>query len=225
MLTSFGCDAVLFDLDGVLVDSQECVERHWRRWAAQHDVDWTAIVEVAPGRRTAETIALVAPQLNAEAEALQLSLDEAADTDGVRAVDGASELLALPEGCWAIVTSGNTATATSRLRVAGLPIPAVLVTADDVVRGKPDPEPYRIAAERLGVMATNCIVLEDSPTGVAAGRSAAMRVVGIASTHRPEDLAEADAVVGRLADVGVTEVKSDHRFLVTVLSVSRESGA
>ncbi len=223
MLTSFGCDAVLFDLDGVLVDSLECVERHWRRWAAQHHVDWTTIVEVAPGRRTVETIALVAPHLNAEAEASRLSVDEATDTDGVRTVDGASELLAaLPEGCWAVVTSGNSATATSRLRVTGLPIPAVLVTADDVVRGKPDPEPYRIAAERLGVMATNCLVLEDSPTGVAAGRAAAMRVIGVASTHRPEDLAEADAVVSCLVDVGVTEMKSDRRFAVTVLSVSCE---
>ena len=196
-----------------------CVERHWRRWATEHDVDWATIRRVAPGRRTPETIAVVAPHLDAEAEAAKLSLAEATDTDGVRPVEGARELLApLPEGSWAVATSGNSETATSRLRVCGIPVPEVFVTADHVNRGKPDPEPYLFAAERLGVEPARCLVVEDTPAGVAAARAADMRVVGIVSTHRPDDLAEADAVVRRLTDVAVTEVKSDYRLAVTVSS-------
>lgn len=142
-MTQILCDAVLFDLDGVLVDSAACVERHWRRWAADHGLDLENVMRLAHGRPTVETIRLVAPHLPAAEEAARLDAGEAFDTDGVMVVDGAVDLVrGLPPGAWAIATSGTRDTAMTRLRHMGVPVPAVLVTADDVTRGKPHPEAY-----------------------------------------------------------------------------------
>lgn len=140
-MTEWNCDAVLFDLDGVLVDSATCVERHWRRWAAEHGLDREKIMRFAHGRPTVETIRLVVPHLPAEVEAARLDASEAFDTGGVAAILGAAELVRpLPRNAWAIATSGTRAVALIRLRHTGLPLPAVLITADDVKRGKPNPE-------------------------------------------------------------------------------------
>jgi sugar-phosphatase len=137
-MTELECDAVLFDLDGVLVDSATCVERHWRRWAAQHNLDCDEIMRFAHGRPTVESIRLVAPHLPAEAEAAHLDAAEAVDTDGVVAVHGAAQLVrSLPPDAWAIATSGTRNTALTRLRHTGVPLPSVLITADDVVHGNP----------------------------------------------------------------------------------------
>jgi phosphoglycolate phosphatase-like HAD superfamily hydrolase len=138
-MTEWDCDAVLFDLDGVLVDSAMCVERHWRRWAAEHGLDGDDLMRFVHGRPTVETIRLVAPHLPAEAEAARLNASEAFDVDGVVAIPGAARLVrSLPPDTWAIATSGTRDTAVTRLRHTGLPRPSVLVTADDVTRGKPD---------------------------------------------------------------------------------------
>ena len=198
------CNAILFDLDGVLVDSAECVEGHWRRWASEHALDVEKILEVAHGRRTAETIKAVAPHLGIEAEAAELARREETDTDGVYEVAGARELLqSLPPSAWAIATSGNTTTAMTRIDHARLHRPVVLVSADDVSEGKPHPEPYLRAAHALGVASSDCVVVEDTPAGIKSGLAAGMRVVAIASTHPPSTLQDADMIVSRILDLAV----------------------
>lgn len=198
------CRALLFDLDGVLVDSRVVIERHWERWASSHGLDVAEVLANAPGRRTVETIRRVAPQLDAVREATELAAAEAPDTDGLVAMEAARELLsALPREVWGVVTSGIRMTAETRLRHTGLPIPAVLVSADDVTRGKPDPEGYLTGASRLGASPPDCVVIEDTPAGLEAGRAAGMRTIGFAFQYAPEELGEADARIRRLADLHV----------------------
>ena len=143
-MTELKCDAVLFDLDGVLVDSAACIERHWRRWATEHHLDGDATMRLTHGRPTVDTIRLVAPHLPAEAEAARLNAWEASDADGIVEVEGAAQLVrSLPPTAWAIATSGTRDTASTRLRHTGLPLPSVLVTAEDVTRGKSSPPARR----------------------------------------------------------------------------------
>lgn len=202
--TSLPCRAILFDLDGVLVDSTECIERGWRRWAEQHGLDGDDVIEAAHGRRTLETIRLVAPHLPAEAETARLESAESRETDGVYRIEGARELLAsLPEGRWAVVTSGIRAVAELRLRHVGLPVPKVMVCADEVSRGKPDPEGYLAAASQLGVQPADCVVIEDAPPGLEAAHAGGMRAVAVATTYPPSRLRSADVVVDALAEIRV----------------------
>lgn len=206
-MREFECVGVLFDLDGVLVDSTPAVERIWRDWAAQRGLDAGAILAVAHGRRTVETIRLVAPDLDADAEALQLEQTEVEALDGVLRVDAARALLSsLPEEGWGVVTSGTRALATRRLEHTGLPVPRTLVTAEDVTNGKPDPEAYLAGARLLGVPPADCVVIEDAPSGIRAARAAGMPVVAVATTHAGGDLREADAVVGSLAGIRASPV-------------------
>jgi sugar-phosphatase len=182
------CDAILFDLDGVLVDSAACVERHWGQWAVKHGLDVERVLRLAHGRRTVEAIAMVAPHLHAESEAAELTHNEESDTSGVFEVHGARELLeSLRSEAWAVATSGSTQTALTRILHTGLPVPRVLISADDVSRGKPHPEPYLCAADRIEVSAARCVVVEDTPAGVAAAQAADMRVIAIVSTHRRDE--------------------------------------
>ena len=216
------CDAVLFDLDGVLVDSATCVERHWRRWAAQHHLDSDEIMRFAHGRPTVETIRLVAPRLPAETEAARLDAGEAVDTDGVVAVEGAAQLVcSLPPNAWAIATSGTRNTALTRLRHTGVPLPSVLVTADDVEHGKPDPEAYLLAAARLNVAPEKCVVVEDAPAGIAAAHAAGMRVIALATTHRQAELEEADVKAARLTDIQISpsDMRLGGRLTIRVTQV------
>ena len=197
------CAAVLFDLDGVLVDSAPLADRHWQRWAEAHDVPFQSILAVHRGRPSIETIRLVAPHLNAEIEGPRREAAEAADTDGLTAFTGARELLGgIPDGRWAIVTSSKRITAIRRLTHVGLPIPKVLVTCDDVSCGKPAPEPYSLAAMLLGFSPSRCIVVEDAPSGFESARAAGSRVVAIA----PDQHLLADFRVTRLADIGLTNL-------------------
>jgi sugar-phosphatase len=199
------CDAIIFDLDGVLVDSNGIAERHLRAWTDRHSVSFERIASLHHGRTTVETIHLVAPHLDAKVEADLLEGAEAIDTDGLMAFAGAARLLAgLPRECWAIATSGTRQTATIRLTHVRLPLPNVLVTADDVAAGKPSPEPYLLAARRLGIDPTRCVVVEDAPAGVASARAAGARVVGVTSTNSAHNLVGADIIVGRLADLRVS---------------------
>lgn len=196
MTADFDCDALLFDLDGVLVDSAECVERTWHRWADAHGLDPAAVIRAAHGRRTIETVRLMAPHLAAEAEVARLAASESNETDGVYEVTGARELLKLlPARSWAVVTSGIRAVAELRIRHTHLPIPPVLVCADEIKAGKPDPEGFLTAARRLGVEPWRCVVVEDAPPGIEAARAAGMRSIGIVGTYPREKLARADATV------------------------------
>jgi sugar-phosphatase len=218
---SFRCSAILFDLDGVLVDSAECVERTWRGWAARHGLDAEKVIAFAHGRRTVETIALVAPHFAAIEEAAALESSEALTSEGVKEIPGARELLeSLPPSRWAVVTSGIHSVAEFRIRLLGLPMPSVLVCADDITRGKPDPEGYLTAAARLGVAASECIVIEDAPPGIEAAHNAGMGVIGIASTYPAERLQDADAVVERLNDLTIDA--SGEQILMTAGSQPAE---
>jgi mannitol-1-/sugar-/sorbitol-6-phosphatase len=193
------CTAVLFDLDGVLVDSAACVEHTWRCWAEQHGLDPAHVIAQAHGRRTIETVQRVAPHLSASSEAAALAATESATTEGVFEVPGARELLSqLPQHAWAVVTSGTRAVATLRILHTGLPMPHVLLCAEDLARGKPDPEGYLAAARRLGVEPAECIVMEDAPAGLEAARAAGMRAIGISGTFAPEALVHADYTIERL---------------------------
>ena len=197
------CEAVLFDMDGTLVDSREVVERLWLQWAAEHGLSADAILAVAHGRRTLETIQLVAPHLATPEEAARLDAREAQEDGHETAIPGAADILsALPPDRWALVTSAGRMLARTRLAAVGLPLPRVLVGADDVGRGKPSPEGYLQAARLLGVSAGRCVVLEDTPAGVQAGRAAGATVIGLRTTFPSVDAC--DYLVRDLRDIRVS---------------------
>ncbi len=177
--------AVLFDMDGTLLDSHVAVERVWKKWAAQFGRDSTPIMKVSHGRRTIDTVrAFDIPGLDVEAEVKKIEALEIADTDGIVAIAGAAELLArLPSDRWAIVTSASRALATCRLAAAGLPVPAHMINAEQVTHGKPDPEGYNLGAALLGTTADQCLIFEDAPAGLEAGRRAGSDVVAITSAR------------------------------------------
>ena len=207
-MKELACDVLLFDLDGVLIDSTNCIIRHWATWADLHGLELSEVMEVAHGLRTVETMRLVAPHLDIEAEAERHTAREIADTDGIVPIEGALQLLkALPDDAWAVVTSGSAELATARLRRAGLPVPSTLVTADDVLHGKPAPDPYLLGAERLGVPVEQCVAVEDAPSGLQSARAAGMRAIGVASTHSREELHRATVIVDRLSALSV--IKND----------------
>jgi len=204
-MPTFSCAAILFDLDGVLVDSTRAVDREWRQWAQRKGVDGDAIMAIAHGVRTIEVIRRVAPHLDAELEASAIENHEAGDQRGVTVMPGAADLLRqIPEGRWGVVTSGSRLLATNRLRYCGLPVPKVLVTSDDVTHGKPHPEPYLKGAALLGFQPTDCLVIEDAPAGIQSAGAAGMKVIGITSTYAANALEHADGVIGRLAQIHVT---------------------
>ena len=209
------CQAILFDLDGVLVDSAECVERTWRAWSARHGLNADDVIDIAHGRRTIETVRAVAPHLDASNEVIALEESEAMTSEGISEVEGARELIAgLPEKRWAIVTSGTRAIASFRLNLVGIPIPLVMVCADDIAHGKPHPEGYLTAASRLGFAPADCVVIEDTPPGIEAAHAGGMRVIAVAATYPRETLAAADVIVERLADLTLS-VGADRLQIVT----------
>jgi sugar-phosphatase len=203
-MTSFLCTAVLFDLDGVLVDSTRSVERQWRIWARERGIDEEKIVAIAHGVRAIEVIRRIAPHLDAEEEVRHLEKREASDHDGVAVMPGAVELVrSIPDGRWCVVTSGTRHLASARLQLAGIPLPKVMVTAGDVVDGKPHPEPYLKGAQLLGVNAAECLVIEDAPAGIQSAHAGGMKAIALASTYAAAALSEADAVVQRLDQIRV----------------------
>jgi sugar-phosphatase len=203
-MPTFHCSAILFDLDGVLVDSTRSVGRQWRAWAAEHNIAPEKAVEIAHGVRTIEVVRLLAPHLDGDAEVKNIEQREAEDTDGVAAMPGASKLIeSLPDRLWGVVTSGTRYLATSRLRLANLPIPKVLVSAEDVKKGKPDPEPYLTGARLLGFKPADCLVIEDAPAGIRSAHDGGMKVIALTSTYPSSDLMQADAIVDRLGRIGV----------------------
>jgi len=204
-MPTFSCSAILFDLDGVLVDSTRAVDREWREWARRKGVDGDAVMAIAHGVRTIEVIRRVAPHLDAEAEAAAIESHEAGDQRGVVVMPGALQLVqSIPEGRWGVVTSGSRPLASNRLRYCGLPVPNVLVTSDDVTNGKPHPEPYLKGAEELGFKPMDCLVIEDAPAGIQSALAGGMKVIGMASTYAQSKLSVADTVVGKLAQIHVT---------------------
>lgn len=177
------------------------------------------MLRVCHGRRSEETIARFVPAEDVERAVTRLDELELIDLDDVASCPGAAELLAGLDGAdcmpWAIVTSGIVPLVTARMKAAGLRLPDVLVTAEAVATGKPDPEGYRLAAQRLGVTAERCVVVEDAPAGIRAGRAAGATVVAVTTTHPAEELAEADLVVPSLREIAIRP---------GVLTIHREIG-
>jgi sugar-phosphatase len=203
----FRCRAVLFDLDGVLVDSASYIEEQWRGYARSKGLAPEPFLMYCHGRRAVETIRLAAPHLDAEAEVAAFVLPPS-DNTPLEPVQGAAQLLAsLPPNSWAVATSGPRAAALDRLRRAGLPIPGVLISAEDVLHGKPSPDVYLSAAASLGLAPLECVVVEDAPAGIAAARLAGMAVIALTTTHSREEL-PADAWAGSLTAIQLRRVGS-----------------
>jgi sugar-phosphatase len=206
------CRAILFDLDGVLVDSTVVVERQWCIWAEQHSLPCKTILAYAHGRRTIDTLRAIASHLHLdlEQEAAILEQREIEDSDGLMAVPGAAELLSeVPSLWWAVVTSGTLRLATTRLQAVGLPLPHTFVTAEQIRQGKPHPEGYLKAAGLLRLEPHDCLVIEDAPAGVLAAHAAGSRVIGVTTTFSAAELDEADFVVPSLAGLRLACTAND----------------
>jgi sugar-phosphatase len=177
--------ALLFDMDGTILNSIASAERIWGRWAKSHGLDVETFVPTVHGARAFDTIArLDLPGVDPQTEALLITQEEIADVDGIIEVPGASIFLrSLPNQRWAIVTSAPKALAIRRIEAAGIPMPTILVTSEDVSDGKPNPACYLLAAQRLGVEATECLVFEDAVAGILAGETAGADVIVVTATH------------------------------------------
>ena len=198
------CRGVLFDLDGVLVDSTPAVARVWAGWAREHGLDPEEVTRKAHGRPSIATIRELLPNADHAAENREVERREIADVGGVVPLPGAMELLrALPLDRWAIVTSGPRRLAGARIAAAGMPQPKHLVTASDVRQGKPYPEPYLRGAQFLGIAPADSVVLEDAPAGILAGKAAGARVVALRTTASDAELQEAGAdwIVGDCSEL------------------------
>jgi sugar-phosphatase len=192
---------VLADLDGTLIDSAASVRRAWRAWAQRHRVDVRSLEATMHGRPSADVISEFVPRLDPVAESAAIDLAQARDSADVVALPGAASLLDDGErfAGVAVVTSCTVPLLTARMAAAGLRRPAVVVTPERVAAGKPDPEGYLLAAAELGADPAACVVLEDAPAGIEAGRRAGMHVVGVLTTHDAHELAGADELVADVA--------------------------
>lgn len=199
------------------------VEAAWREWSGRTGRDPEPILAAVHGRKIGEALREIDGTLDVAAEARVLMALEETHADKVRTFAGAAEVVAaLPRGRWAVVTSGTRTVALGRLEIVGIAPPAVFITARDVREGKPAPEGYLLAARRLGVAPEDCLVLEDAPVGVAAGKAAGMQVVAVATTHEAERLGAADAVVESIAEVRIEVLEGE---LVLTLPAGRAAGA
>lgn len=177
--------AFLFDMDGTLITSVAAAERVWAKWGKKHGVDLAVLMPIIHGVRAIDTVrALNRPDIDAAAEAQAIEAAEIADVQDVSIIPGATAFLAsLPPGRWAVVTSATLPLASARLGAADIALPPVSITAEDVTRGKPDPQGYKLAAQRLGVDPADCLVFEDAPAGIAAGEAAGADVMVVTATH------------------------------------------
>jgi mannitol-1-/sugar-/sorbitol-6-phosphatase len=197
-MIGISCAALLFDMDGVLIDSTPAVARVWTRFALRHGFDPAEVVHRAHGRPSIMTVREYLPYGDHLAENKEIERGEIVDLDGIVPLPGALELLtALPRGRWTIVTSCTRRLAEVRLKTSGLPRPEVFVTSSDITNGKPAPDPYLKGAEVLGFAAQDCLVVEDAPAGVHSGKAAGARVIALCTTMAAQELwaAGADWVV------------------------------
>src|SRR5580693_4473416 len=228
-MTEIQCAALLFDLDGVLINSTPAVARVWRQWAVEHGFDPDEVVARAHGRPSLTTVREYLPNADHEAENKRVERAEIEDLEGVVPLPGTLDLLAsLPRDRWTIVTSCTRALAEVRIRAAGLPLPENFITSTDIVNGKPHPEPYLKGAAVLGFPAAECIVLEDAPAGIRAGKAAHAAVIAFRTTARDAALrsAGADWILNNCSGIHLLQsaspISSAHSQLALCLSLSKQ---
>ncbi len=206
-------------MDGILISSIGSVERSWTKWALLRGVDPALARETAHGRRAVETIAKLRPDLDNEAELTVIEDLEVADNEGLTILPGVLDILAaLPANRWTVVTSATERLARVRMAAAGIPVPEKLLTADKVKRGKPDPEPFLAGAALLGFAPAECVVFEDSPSGVEAGRAAGCTVVATTFSHSAESLGSAHYLVRDLTGIRIESSSDEIVIQLTPLS-------
>jgi mannitol-1-/sugar-/sorbitol-6-phosphatase len=211
VMTQVHAQGLLFDLDGVLINSTPAVARVWRRWAMERGFDPEEVTMYAHGRPSLSTVRHYSPNADHDAENREVERREIADIEGVVPLPGALELLSsLPENRWTIVTSCTRALALVRMKAAGLPEPGRLITSTDITNGKPHPEPYLKGAVILGFPASDCVVFEDVPNGILSGKAAGARVAAFTTTVEESKLrdAGADWVLNNCLDVKVVQASS-----------------
>jgi sugar-phosphatase len=204
------CAAILFDMDGTLVDSTLVVERQWKKFANRHGLDYARIMQISHGRRNAETIREIAPHLATRQIFEEFDAEELEDRQGLRTVKGAARIIGqLADHEWAVVTSASQALAANRLQAVDLPVPKVLIGAEDVREGKPDPEGYLTAAHRLGVAPELCVAFEDTVPGLEAARASGAQAIGITTTFPRTEL-EPAACITDFEEVAIDRAASGH---------------
>jgi mannitol-1-/sugar-/sorbitol-6-phosphatase len=211
-MTEILCAALLFDLDGVLIDSTPAVARVWRQWAIEHGFNPEEAVARAHGRPSLTTVREYLPNADHEAENREVERREIEDLEGVVPLPGALKLLAsLPEDRWTIVTSCTRRLAEVRIKASGLPLPKKMITSNDITNGKPDPEPYLKGAAVLGFPSSECVVVEDAPAGIRAGKAADARVIAFTTTVQEPAAREAggDWILNNCADIRLLQRGTD----------------
>lgn len=205
-MTELRCGALLFDMDGVLINSTPAVARVWRAWAVEHGFNPEEVVARAHGRPSLTTVREYLPNADHAAENREVERREIEDIEGVVPLPGALDLLArLPPDRWTIVTSCTRPLAEVRIKAAGLPLPKKVITSNDIVHGKPHPDPYVKGAAILGFASRSCVVIEDAPAGIRSGKAAGSRVIAFRTTATDEKLREAGAdwIVNNCANIKV----------------------
>jgi len=214
------CRALLFDMDGVLVDSTPAVARVWTVWANRFGLNPAEVVRQAHGRPSIATIRELLPSADHLAENQAIEKAEIEDLEDVIALPGTIQLLsALPADRFAVVTSASRALALVRLRAAGFAIPKHLVTSSDIQRGKPDPEPYLRGAQILGLSSADCIVIEDAPAGIQSGKAAGSRVIALRTTTPDSALhaAGADWIVSNCSNIHLQSIHADQDLFLELI--------
>jgi mannitol-1-/sugar-/sorbitol-6-phosphatase len=220
-MTRVEAAGLLFDLDGVLINSTPAVARVWRRWAMERGFDPQEVIMYAHGRPSLATVRHYLPNADHEAENRQVERREIEDIEGVVPLPGALDLLSsLPDDRWTIVTSCTRALAMVRMKAAGLPAPGKLITSTDITNGKPHPEPYLKGAAILGFPASDCIVFEDVPNGILSGKAAGSRVVAFTTTVEESQLRDAGADWVLNNCLGVKGVKASSQSLEMTLDAA-----
>lgn len=218
---SIHCQAVLFDMDGILISSIGSVERTWTKWSLMRGIDPARTLALAHGRRALETLAALRPDLDGEAELKIVEEIEMADDEDMRVLPGVPELLrALPRDRWTVVTSATDRLTRARLAAGGIPVPERLVTAEHVTRGKPHPEPFLAGAALLGFAPQQCVVFEDSAAGAQAGREAGCTVIATTFSHPAESLDAAHYLVEDLTGVTAQSSPEGVTLRLTPLSAA-----
>jgi mannitol-1-/sugar-/sorbitol-6-phosphatase len=209
---------MLFDLDGVLIDSTRAVARVWHRWAVEHGFDPDEVIARAHGRPSLTTVSEYLPNADHAAENREVERREIQDLEGVVLLPGSAQLLNdLPPDRWTIVTSCTRPLAETRLRAAGLPIPERMITSSDIKNGKPHPEPYLKGASVLGFPAADCVVVEDVSAGIRAGKASGARVIAFRTTLKDPELvaAGADWLLNNCSDISVAKKYPDLNLTLT----------